>query len=147
MILIYFPRDNSWRGYSILFDRITTMKVYFSEITLPSYSNSSSKAHLYDYWAKYGCISAFSIPYTPFKPRHWTPGILGGLNSHTRIKYTQKHLNLRRGKRDFILYFQLKKITWGYFLFFYALKMSLARGILFFLSFIWERGRSSRPIY
>ena len=31
------------------FDRITPMKVYFSEITLPTYSNSSSEAHLDDY--------------------------------------------------------------------------------------------------
>lgn len=42
--------------------------------------------------------------------------------------------------KDFILYFQLKIVTWGYFSIFLCSKMSL------FLSSFWGRGRSSKPM-
>ena len=67
MVLFYFLWETPWQGFSVLFDRITPEKAYFLETTIPSYSNSRGKAHLDDYWAKYGCISAFSPPKALFE--------------------------------------------------------------------------------
>ena len=67
MILFYIPWENSWQRYSMLFHKITSKKVYFFETTLPSYSNSSGKAHFGDYWAKHACVNAFSPSWTPSK--------------------------------------------------------------------------------
>ena len=63
--------------------------------------------------------------------------MFGVLNSHRSIKYTQKHLSFRKGKRDFILNFQLKKSDGDIFNMFYVQEMSLAQGILIFLSFFF----------
>ena len=66
--------------------------------------------------------------------------MFGVLISHKSIKYTQKHLSFRKGKRDFILNFQLNKSDGDIFYIFYVQEMSLARGILIFLSFFWAEG-------
>ena len=134
MMLFNFPWENSWGRHSILFDRITPKKDYSFEIALPSYSNSSGKAHLNDYWANYGCISAFSSP----RPSTEHQERLELLIYITRIKSTQKHCNLRRGKKDSIPYFQAKKSHDATFLFILCSKNVLSTRHFNFFELILE---------
>ena len=56
-----------------------------------------------------------------------------------RIKYTQKHLNLGRGKRDIILYFQLKHFEEATSYFLCSKNVSSTRHFSFFELFLETR--------